>query len=154
MKTIRFLLFSILSAFANAGVADSDLTIGLGFGALYSGLGVNIGMKREHDLGYLAIGCVSFGHSSSSGTESACGVGAGWIWTNIFPASSKTGLGIYVGPVGSVKDFETVYGIGVTYAYFFKGIDARGWNLGVTPTIGSYDGDTKGGLLLQVGHQF
>lgn len=153
MKKARVLLLCISSAFVNPGLADSGLTFGSGFGALYSGLGVNIGVKREHDLRYLAIGCVGFGRSSD-GTESSCGIGAGWIWTNIFPANNKSGLGFYVGPIDSDKDHDTVYGFGMTYVYFFKGIDGSSWNLGVTPTIGNYDRDTKGRLLLQVGYQF
>ena len=153
-----YLVILLLLASSKAYASEKDLSFGIGAGALYSGLGINIGVQGENDFRYIAAGCVAVGYSSVSGWISACGVGVGWIWTDIFSKlSNKHGIGFYLGPVGSTRenlDRETVYGAGITYDYFFKGINSSGWNLGVTPAIGRHNGDAKGYLLLQVGYQF
>jgi hypothetical protein len=88
-----------------------------------------------------------------------CGVGAGWIWTDVLAkANNRHGLGIYVGPVGtttvSTYDIKARYGAGLTYVYFFGDVVARGWNLGVTPTVGKQYGDYRAGLMINAGYQF
>jgi len=151
---VVLLFFSSLEASAS----DKDISFGLGLGALYGGIGINIGLQRENDFRYIAAGCTEFGYDSVSGWQAACGVGAGWIWADILSKSNnKHGIGFYIGPVGyegSHRDPEIVYGVGVSYDYFFKGINSSGWNVGVTPAIGRHNGDTEGYLLLQVGYQF
>ena len=42
----------------------------------------------------------------------------------------------------------------VPYVYFFREMAAGGWNAGLAPTVGRYDGDLKGGLLINLGYQF
>ncbi|HZE10628.1 MAG TPA: hypothetical protein VE034_03480 [Burkholderiales bacterium] len=66
-------------------------------------------------------------------------------------------MGIYVGPVGTKGNFgdrKVVYGAGLTYVYFFGDDIAKGWNLGITPTVGKKYGDYRTGLLINVGYQF
>lgn len=138
--------------------ANNELSFGTGIGALYSGLGINISLRGESDFRFISAGCVELGYKTGPGWYSACGGGAGWIWSNILSKeSNKHGIGFYLGPVysgGSDIDPETVYGAGIPYVYFLRGIDEGGWNFGFTPALGRHNGDTKGYLLLQAGYQF
>jgi len=155
MLAIAFLLelFAI-----DSSRAEDGLSVGVGGGALYSGIGVNVGRRGEHTFGYLAAGC-SVGYSSANGWDVPCGVGAGWIWTDLLTkANDRHGLGIYVGPVRTRKtldsDAKAVYGAGLTYVYFFGDSVAKGWNLGITPTVGKIYGNYRAGALINIGYQF
>ena len=151
---IAFLLGSFVT---DPSLAEDGLAVGVGAGALYSGIGVNTGRRGEHSFGYLAAGC-SVGYSSANGWDVPCGVGAGWIWTDLLTkANDRHGLGVYVGPVrtrGAIGDRKEVYGAGLTYVYFFGDGIAKGWNLGITPTVGKKYGDYRAGLLINAGYQF
>lgn len=157
-KRHAFILLLSLMGIESAR-AESGLSVGIGIGALYSGIGANVGIRTETSLGYLAAGCPGLSHSTNEGWDVACGVGAGWIWTNVLPKLDKRhGLGIYLGPVGTknteADDLKASYGAGVTYAYFFGDGIARGWNLGATPTIRKQSGDYRAGLMINAGYQF
>lgn len=138
--------------------SNNELSFGTGVGALYSGLGINIGIRGESDFRFISAGCVDLGYNSVAGWYSACGVGAGWIWSNILSKeSNRHGIGFYLGSLsgeGSKIDPETVYGAGIPYVYFLRGIDEDGWNFGFTPALGWHNRDTIGSLWLQVGYQF
>ena len=158
MKKWAFVVAAVLGGFASSySRAEGETSVGVGAGALYSGIGVNVGRRADHSFGYLAAGC-SVGYSSANGWDVPCGVGAGWIWTDLLTkASDRHGLGIYVGPVstkGSAGDRKEVYGAGLTYVYFFGDGVAKGWNLGITPTVGKKYGDYRRGLLINFGYQF
>jgi hypothetical protein len=132
-----------------------EISVGLGAGTSYSGLGANVAYVSETDMKYASAGCVSY--SSNSG--STCGAGIGWIKTDLFNSdSNKHGLGAYLGIVGVEKAFyredEAVYGVGLGYHYFFNGINDSGFNLGVTVVAGDTADDDKFGLVLQAGYQF
>ena len=147
-----------LGMFASSpGVADDRWSVGVGAGALYSGIGVNLAMRRDHAFGYLAAGCGA-SYTSSEGWNFPCGVGAGWIWTDILTqANDRHGLGIYVGPVSvdvQPGHDKVNYGAGLTYVYFFQDAVAKGWNLGITPAVGKKYGDHDWRLLINVGYQF
>ena len=84
---------------------------------------------------YVSTGCVSY--SSYSG--SACGLGVGWIKTDLFNTdSNKHGFGAYIGVVGKDSNQSSFsrknsakYGIGLGYHYFLNGISESGlklWN--------------------------
>jgi hypothetical protein len=154
-----FAIAFLLGSFAiDSSRAEDGLSVGVGGGALYSGLGVNVGRRGEHSFGYLAAGC-SVGYSAADGWEVPCGVGAGWIWTDLLTkANDRHGLGVYVGPVRTRKtldsDAKAVYGAGLTYVYFFGDGVAKGWNVGITPTVGKIYGNYRAGALINVGYQF
>ncbi len=141
--------------------ADDRLTYGIGMGAMYSGLGANVGLQSNNDFRYLTAGCIALGYSDANGDSiTPCGVGAGWIWTNLLSnTNNRHGLGFYVGPVGlrdrtsPDDDWETVYGAGLSYTYFFREIRSDGWNLGTTLAAGDDDG-VETYLMLQAGYQF
>ena len=158
LKKRTFVVVFLLAVFgSNSSRAESELSVGVGAGALYSGIGVNVGMRGEHAFAYLAAGC-SVGYTSDKGWDVPCGVGAGWIWTDLVTkANDRHGLGIYVGPVstkGPSGDVKAVYGAGLTYVYFFGDGVAKGWNLGITPTVKKEHGDYRAGALINVGYQF
>lgn len=156
-RSIAFVML-VLCFTSISHASDQDVSIGVGVGALYGGIGINAGLRGDNDFRYIAAGCIALSYWSGGGWQAACGVGVGWMWTNILSSSSnKHGLGFYLGPVdhkGSSDNMEgTVYGAGVSYGYFFRGINESGWNLGATPAIG-HDDEADAHLILQAGYQF
>lgn len=134
--------------------ANDTFTFGLGAGTLHSGLGVNAGIQSKTDLQYISAGCVSY----SSMYGETCGVGAGWVKTDIFDfQTSKHGVSVYIGIVGSEYidfDHEAVYGAGLGYHYFFRGLGYSGANLGFTATGGNEHDGIGFGCMFQFGYQF
>jgi len=126
----------------------------MGAGSLYSGIGVNAGIQSYTDLKYISAGCVSY----SSIYGETCGVGAGWVKTDIFDFQTpKHGASLYIGIVGSEYDnlsHEAIYGVGLGYHYFFKGVGQSGANLGFTITAGNENDGIAMGSMFQVGYQF
>ena len=135
-------------------IANDIFTFGLGVGNLYSGIGVNVGVQSEIDLKYISAGCVSY----SSIYRETCGVGAGWVKTDIFDFQTpKHGASLYIGIVGSEYDnfdHDAIYGAGLGYHYFLNGIGKSGFNLGFTVTAGSENDGIGMGGMFQVGYQF
>ena len=158
MKKNIFALAAFLGLMTQqGGAAESETSFGVGIGALYSGVGVNIGLRSDGDFKYFAAGCFGIGYSNNSGWRLPCGIGVGWIWAGLLSEDdNRNSFGFYVGPVGidNSNDDKASYGLGVTYLYFLQGINASGWNVGITPAIGKEHGGTKGALLINVGYQF
>ncbi len=65
------LLLPLLSfnSFAGEDKQDKNYSIGLGIGAMYSGVGANFSFVSETDLKYISAGCVEY----SSITKATCG---------------------------------------------------------------------------------
>jgi hypothetical protein len=155
LKTITKLLLLPLTFVASSQVlANNNFTFGIGAGSFYSGVGVNTGVQSKTDLKYLSIGCVSY----SSLHGETCGVGVGWVKTDIFDFQTpKHGTSVYVGIVGSEYanfDHEAIYGVGLGYHYFLRGIDKSGFNFGLTLTAGDENKGVGMGGMFQVGYQF
>ena len=155
MKTITKLLLSTFTMVVSPQpLAIDNFTFGLGAGSFYSGIGVNAGVKSKTDLKYISVGCVSY----SSIHGETCGVGIGWVKTDIFDFQTpKNGASIYMGVVGSEYtsfDHKAIYGVGLGYHYFFRGIDKSGFNLGFTVTAGNENDGVAMGGMFQVGYQF
>ena len=151
------ILSGVLSAVTS--VAEDRVSFGAGSGALYNGLGVNLGFIKNSDLKYVSLGCIAFGYSSSNGISADCGIGAGWMRSDILSENGKHGLGIHIGVTHNThnthndrNDAEAF--IGIPYAYFFRGMSAAGGNVGLTPILSQNNGKTRGGLLLNLGYQF
>jgi len=157
MKSIKITL-SLLALFAcSLSVnAEDSYSFGVGLGTAYSGIGVNVAQVSQDDMKYASAGCVS----TSSIYGSTCGVGVGWITTDLLDAeSNKIGLGAYLGIVGRKRDgitfeHEASYGVGIGYHYFFNGIDQPGTRLGFSFVVGADSDDNSDGLLLELGYQF
>ena len=160
MKIIRLsIAVALMTLAVSLSQAGERNSFGLGVGSIYSGLGANYGFIRGDAFSFLSIGCIALGYSETNGLIAPCGPGAGWIKTNLIGENNKHGIGIYVGPIaaneGSTLDKDkTVYGIGMPYVFFFKEDFAPGWNIGITPVVGHWDGKTKGGVILQLGYQY
>lgn len=154
--------------------AEEKFSFGAGIGAMYSGLGINIGLKTDRQLKYLSLGCLAYSHTRAGDVDErdlACGAGVGIIRTDLFAVeNNKHGFGLHIGAVGAAKEndpkviyrpgsmtsvygVKPVYGVGVSYVYFWNGLSAPGLNLGITPAIG-FDSGARGNLLLQIGYQF
>ncbi len=151
---IKIGLLSSSLLFSQYVLADEKVTFGLGVGSLYSGIGGNVGLKSKTDFKYFSTGCVSY----SSINGSACGVGLGWVKTDLFSsANTNHGTSIYLGVVGSENkrfDKKPIYGVGVGYHYFFSGMENSGFNIGATVIAGKENGDIGLGGMLQLGYQF
>jgi hypothetical protein len=167
LKKLALLLPLIsLNCFAEENKQDKDYSIGLGLGAMYSGIGTNLSFVSENDLKYISAGCVEY----SSRNGSTCGFGAGWIKTDLFGANSnKHGFGVYVSIVGNesyasytsttegVEYYEhdsDIYGAGVSYTYFMNGINKSGTTFGVSIHATNADFEDSYGGFFQVGYQF
>lgn len=155
MPTItKSLLASFALVLSSQTLANDNFTFGLGAGAFYSGVGVNAGIQSENDLKYVSVGCVSY----SSIYGGTCGVGVGWVKTDIFDFQTpKHGTSLYLGVVGSESnnyEHEAVYGAGLGYHYFLRGIGNAGFNFGFTLVAGNEkDGIGVDGFF-QAGYQF
>ena len=142
--TVAFIFYA---SFNN--LMANEFTSGVGAANYYSGVGVNAGLVRNNSISYISAGCPVIAASSGAGTVPVCGVGVGWISTNIIPnKNNKHALGVYAGILtGSVR-FENEnsfvthkYGAGINYTYFFRSINTNGWNVGVF--LGMYSDDDK-----------
>lgn len=143
--------------------ADENYTFGIGFGSsTYGGLGTNIGLVSDTDMKYISVGLK--GYQSFGGAKYSLGIG--WMTTNLISSDSNNhGIGVYIGLVDQEYYYEqkdnyyleknrNVYGYGLTYNYFFNGINKSGTNLGLSLTNYSYLYENKIGLSLELGYQF
>ncbi len=157
---MRMLLLSTVTASwvfpISASAADGHVSFGAGLGALYNGVGINLALMNDADLKYVSLGCTSLATSSSYGTTTNCGIGAGWMRSDILSESGRHGLGVHLGVTYNTyqnRD-DTEAFIGIPYAYFFNRMDATGVHLGLTPFIGRLNDETRAGYLLNLGYQF
>lgn len=152
IKSFAFLLFPL--AFSVDSVAD-EFSFGAGIGSLYSGLGVNVAMRSDTDLKYLSAGCLSYSDRGGS----TCGIGAGWVTTDVFDfQNTQHGLSAYVGVVGTestaFRKDEAIYGAAFGYHYFFNDIGIPGANAGISFLVGDAKSGTHTGIMAQIGYQF
>ena len=155
MKAItKSFLFPVALVISSSTLANDNFTVGIGAGSLYSGLGVNAGIQSKTDLKYISVGCVSY----SSIYGETCGVGIGWVKTDVFDFQTpKHGASLYVGIVGDEYDNfdrKAIYGAGLGYHYFFNGINNSGVNLGFTILAGNENDGIGMGGMFQLGYQF
>lgn len=156
------LVLSIISGslIAQESTFDSQYSVGVGMGAAYSGLGANFALLSNTDMKYVSVGCVEY----SSRYGSTCGLGIGWIVTDLFDSdSNKHGLGVYATKAGhevyattenfNIKENE-YYGAGVSYTYFMNGINKPGLNFGISAHATNAKHEEKINGFLQVGYQF
>ncbi len=153
-----------------ATTAIADITIGVGIGTLYNGIGLNFGDSSSTGLTFGALGCISIWSARSesgnrTGTNFNCGVGLGYINTAVL-TGNRHGLGIamalnYNTDEDSPARDGTPAGEGIvlsltpSYNFFFKGVERRGINLGFGPRINFRDsGYVKTYWLFNLGYQF
>ncbi len=159
-SALLLICLSYFNVKAEETTAENDISFGVGVGALYSGLGVNINKVDDGEMWYGSTGCVA---DVISGT--ICGVGFGWVTTNYWDvADDKHGLGLYLGVIdgGSTInnnggfDKDPYYGAALGYHYFMNGIDKAGMTFGATVTYADKKDSWKDDVsfMLQIGYQF
>ena len=156
MARRSFIVFLLFVAGGVSTLSAADKTsFGLGVGALYNGLGGNLALIKADDMKYISVGCGEFMSSSIDGTYVTCGVGIGWLRSDILTKkNSKHGLGLNIAL--DYDGFESKFepSIRLPYVFFFRGLDRRGWNLGVAPLVRWGADGTDLGVMLEVGYQF
>ncbi|MBL1260573.1 MAG: hypothetical protein COB33_008585 [Thiotrichaceae bacterium] len=135
----------------------SENSLGIGAGAPYTGIGINYGFINNADLKYISFGCMSIGSSSNNAIESNCGFGAGWMRSDIITTKNDNhGIGLHVSATYNTHDnrddIELFYG--VTYGYYFKGMDSQGWSIGFSPSIINDDKGSHSSLWVNLGYQY
>jgi hypothetical protein len=149
------LLLALAGLATHGSVAADRTSFGVGVGALYSGLGGNLALISADDLKYLSLGCSELSQSSLHGTNLTCGLGVGWLRSDVVTKkNSKHGLGINL-----VLDYDQLYSklepaVRIPYVFFFRGIDRKGWNLGLAPLVRWDAEGTQLGVMFEVGFQF
>jgi len=151
---LKIAVMASISLSTLSAQAEDSYSVGLGMGTLYSGVGVNVAMLSKHDMKYISGGCLSY--SSFGGVT--CGAGIGWIKTDLFDANSDNhGFGLYLGAVGTERrrfEDKALYGAGIGYHYFFRGIANSGGHIGVSVTHGRGKSENGSGVIFEFGYQF
>ena len=157
MDVKKFLTIGIFLTvlYSNTAWSEDNKSFGLGKGSFYNGIGMSYGFQSQNSYKYLSLGCLSISYSSIYGSEYNCGVGAGFIMTDLFKSDgNKHGFGAHVGTSYNEHYRETEYFIAPQYVYFFNGINQSGWNLGGSIRLGKYDGESDIIPTFQIGYQF
>ncbi len=161
-KLVPLILISSFNSFAEQRDQEQEYSIGLGLGAMYSGIGANFSLVSKTDLKYISVGCTAYG--SANGAE--CGFAAGWVTTGLFDLEiNNHGFGVYAGILGreSYVTFEdnnylyhenNYYGVGLSYNYFVNGIDKSGLTFGISIHTTNAKNDSRFGSFFQIGYQF
>lgn len=151
---------------APVSAADSDVRFGLGVAPQYGGVGGSVQRVTDYDL--LAFGVGVIGYSSWEGT--AIGAAISYQRADLIGVRegepNRHALGFMVGAVGNETSArytngqwqdtsnDAIWGGGLTYNYYHRGIRNSGWVVGLALTHGkgSYRDVTGGGITL--GYQF
>lgn len=157
-----FSFFSV-SALASDVIDENSLSFAVGAGAPYAGLGGHVAKVSDTDMKYLSLGCIQY----SSLMGSACGLGAGWMVTDLFDATSnKHGFGVYAlqnageeiasrgEGVFAEYQFQRYSALGLNYTYFSNGINQSGFTFGLSIHATNADYDEKINGMFQIGYQF
>ncbi len=165
MKKIIFVnLLSTLTILAIDIDIDMDkLSYGVGVGQIYNGFGGNVHIASQKEMKYIALGCTEFSDEDNKDREGICGLGVGYLRTDILPRylpkffsdTDKHGVGasfsIMNNDYTNKVDLLFAYG----YTYFTEGISNSGWNFGVSPTYQYSKGaDDNLGIIMNIGYQF
>jgi hypothetical protein len=163
MSKCKFISVMISLFIFQPAIAEESLALGAGLGAMYSGLGINLALKSDNQIKYVSVGAVACHKNNNDPTKCIVGIGVGLLRTDMFSSTNNHhGVGLYIGAVraerrgygGSIDDFKAVYGAGISYTYFWNGINGRGMNIGLAPTMGFRGGRSIPGLFVQLGYQF
>ena len=155
IKRILIVFILVQAVAVSASLAADRTSFGLGVGSLYNGLGVNAAFMSPENLKFVAFGCTGYTRSSYEVTDVTCGVGVGWIKSDILTKKNdKHAIGLHLGLNYDTLDNDFEPMLSIPYVFFFKGIDSKGLNIGAAPLVKWESGDAKFGLFLQIGYQF
>jgi hypothetical protein len=143
---------TLLVSLVNA--EGSELSYGLGLGALYNGVGINLSAIEKDEIKYVSLGCTAVTDSSYNGLDSSCGLGLGYINANILGNTNQHGIGVHISANNNTIENTIEFSIGLGYTYFVDESKV-GLNFGVTPLLTILDKEqTDVSLLLGLGYQF
>ena len=153
-RLVAVFFLMVVTGAGTAAAADKG-SFGVGIGALYNGLGGNYALIKADDLKYISLGCSEARHSSAEGTNLTCGIGIGWLRSDLLTRkNSKHAIGLNIALDYDQYLSEIEPAIRLPYVLFFGGLDRRGWNIGVAPLV-RWDADgTELGVMLEIGYQF
>ncbi|MBD3586723.1 hypothetical protein HHX48_13325 [Salinimonas sp. HHU 13199] len=90
MKNLHLFTMVLATSFSCTALAQipaadeqetaSRISVGIGGGAMFSGLGANVAWTSPTDLKYVSAGCTA---------QKECGLGIGWIKTDLFDSTSN-----------------------------------------------------------------
>ncbi|RUM73572.1 MAG: hypothetical protein DSZ11_05565 [Sulfurovum sp.] len=161
-KIILTTLLSTLSLFS-IDINMDELSYGAGMGQIYNGFGGNINLSTEKEMRYLSIGCTEFSKGDYSKRENVCGVGIGYLRTDILPkylpdffsdtTKHAVGASLSIMSNSHTDNADLLFAYG--YTYFTEGINNQGWTFGLSPTYQySKSLDDKIGIIMNLGYQF
>jgi hypothetical protein len=144
-------------------ISIDKLSYGAGMGQIYNGFGGNVNITTQTEMRYIALGCTEFSKGDYEKRENVCGVGAGYLRTDILPTylpdffsdrdKHAVGASFSIMSNSHTDRADLLFAYG--YTYFTEGISNRGWNFGVSPTYQySKDLDDKLGIIINIGYQF
>jgi hypothetical protein len=153
-RSIPMVLLFVVLLTGPISAADKT-SFGVGVGALYNGLGGNFALIKANDMKYVSVGCTEARSSSTHGTDMTCGVGVGWLRSDIFTRkNSKHAIGVNLALDYDQFHSEVEPSIRLPYVFFFKGIERRGFNLGLAPLVRWDANGTELGVMFEIGYQF
>jgi hypothetical protein len=153
-RSIPMVLLFVVLLTGPISAADKT-SFGVGVGALHNGLGGNFALIKANDMKYVSVGCTEARSSSTHGTDMTCGVGVGWLRSDIFTRkNSKHAIGVNLALDYDQFHSEVEPSIRLPYVFFFKGIERRGFNLGLAPLVRWDANGTELGVMFEIGYQF
>lgn len=130
-----FALMTLVLMVMSLPLQAADFRVGAGLGYQFSGgVGVYLGRVKETTLQFASAGC-SFGSH-----DSECGIGVGFVVTDLVAHDSNHGLGFGLSYTSLLSDMTTAGtrssgNIYFSYQYFFKGINRRGASIGIALNV-------------------
>ena len=155
MKRQALIFVLTFAAVVQSASAADKTSFGVGVGALYNGLGGNFALVKADDMKYVSLGCTEARSSSAHGTDLTCGIGVGWLRSDIFTRkNSKHAIGLNLALDYDQYHSEIEPSIRLPYVFFFRGIERRGLNLGLAPLVRWDANGTELGVMFEIGYQF
>lgn len=156
MNTRSAATVTLILVLATGTLTAADTTsFGVGLGALYNGIGGNFALIKADDFRFVSAGCTEASSSSANGTNLTCGVGVGWLRSDLLTRkNSKHGLGINLALDYDQLHSEIEPAVRLPYVFFFNGLGRRGFNLGLAPLVRWDAEGTELGVMFEFGYQF
>lgn len=168
MKLLGILGVAGMAVLVSAPVSaeNAQVRAALGGGNEYGGLGVQLARTSDYDRWSLGLGLAgysdfygaAYGAAFSYQRADLIGVRGG--------EPNRHALGVFIGPVGTegeaefrngfyeTRDYKAVWGAGVNYHYYRRGINAPGWSVGFGVGHGSGRHRDMTNVNIAVGYQF
>jgi len=149
-------LFFLCAAYSVPSFSESqDNKFGIGFGAIYNGVGISYRTKYEKIYNYYSVGCPRAGYGQSSGFMTNCGIGYSLLVADISKENNHGVVGsVGVNYVNSIAASGVAYTVGINYVYFFDGVDGSGWNIQTGPIYEYFKGRYDLAGIIGFGYQY